>query len=146
MKTLRTTDDKQPQERLAWVKACRHLPMFERPGRPEVTNHVRHRWNHVLTNGRIRRERRTRRSVFMLRWRRCWQQRRDSPHKRRMHTQELIRHILKPCVARALQGRAPRGDMARQVIDALPKPQKEETRGMMSMAPAKQKALCRKDW
>ena len=32
MKTLRTTvDNQQPQDMLAWVEACRHLPMFERP-------------------------------------------------------------------------------------------------------------------
>ena len=69
----------------------------------------------------------------------------DRPHKRRLHTREPIRDVLKLCEARALQGRAPRGDMARQVIDALPKPQKEEEQGMMPMAPATL-ALCCKDW
>ena len=27
-----TVDGQQPHEMLAWVKACRHLPLFGRPG------------------------------------------------------------------------------------------------------------------
>ena len=43
-----------------------------------------------------------------------------------MHTQELIRHVFMICGARAFQGRAPRGNMARQTPDALPKTEKEK--------------------
>ena len=68
----------------------------------------------------------------------------DPPQRRRMHTQELIRHILILCVARAPQGRARRGNMARQVLDPLPNFEKEEEQGATSMAPANE-ALCRKD-
>ena len=36
----------------------------------------------------------------------------DRPHKRRLHTQEPIRDVLKLCEARAPQGRTPRRNMA----------------------------------
>ena len=42
------------------------------------------------------------------------------------HTQELISHILVLCVARPPQGRGLCGDMARQVINVLPKSENEK--------------------
>ena len=36
----------------------------------------------------------------------------DRPHKRRLHTQEPVRDVLKLCEARAHQGRAPRRNTA----------------------------------
>ena len=38
-----------------------------------------------------------------------------------MHTQEVTRHVLMLCGTRVLQGRAPHGNMARQLFDAFPK-------------------------
>ena len=45
----------------------------------------------------------------------------DGPHKRRINMQELIRHVLILYGANMTQGRALRGKMARQLLDALQK-------------------------
>ena len=45
----------------------------------------------------------------------------DGPHKRRMNVQELIRHALILCGARSPHCTAPRENMARQLLEELPK-------------------------
>ena len=47
----------------------------------------------------------------------------DASSKRSMNTQGLVRHVLVLRGARA-SGRAPRGNMARQLLDAIPKAKK----------------------
>ena len=53
----------------------------------------------------------------------------DTSHKREMHTQDLIRHAPMLCAARVPQGRAPRGNMARQLFDPLPRTEKGKEKG-----------------
>ena len=61
------------------------------------------------------------------------------------HTRTDQVHPCALCGTRA-SGQSSAWRHGKTVMDALPKQQKEEKRGMMSMAPAEQKALCRKDW
>ena len=45
----------------------------------------------------------------------------DSPNKKRIQIEDLIRHVFVLCGAEAPQGRVFRGNMARQLSDACPK-------------------------
>ena len=53
----------------------------------------------------------------------------DTSHRRGMHTHDLIRHVLILCAARVPQGRPPRGNMARQLFDPLPRTEKGKEKG-----------------
>ena len=68
----------------------------------------------------------------------------DGPHKRRMPTHGLTKHVLILCGAIVPQGRAPRGNLARQLLEALPKAEEGTGTGASPMAPSNQ-ALCRED-
>ena len=92
----------------AWVKACRHLPMFEKLGEAHnlpiifaTKESISYTWKRRGSWGPASP---THADVLATQ--------RDRPHKRRLHTQEPIRDVLKLCEARAPQGRAPRRNMA----------------------------------
>ena len=93
MKTSRTTVDKQqPQDMLAWVDACRHLPVVPKGLEVQRSRSI------FATDGTISYQ---------------WKNREGEKDQRivcmpleevlatTMHTQASTRHILTPCVARA---------------------------------------------
>ena len=70
----------------------------------------------------------------------------DASPRRRTHTQVQIRDVLLLQRKKAPQGRAPRGNMARQRLEALPEAEKGTGKGTMPMAPANQSQRLPKRW
>ena len=101
-------EGQKSQELIAWVKACRHFPIFERIGF-HSSRAFRYRRINFLHIG----EAGGRGGA-----------KGDRPHKRRKRIQDLIRHALPLCEATAPQGRAPRGKKARPLSEAIPKAEK----------------------
>ena len=70
----------------------------------------------------------------------------DGSHKRRITIQDIIRHIHILCGARAQQGRAPRGNMVRQLSDASPKVEKGRGWGAKGRVPMELSQRLLKEW
>ena len=67
----------------------------------------------------------------------------DTSHSRTIHTEDPIRHVFLLCGAKAPLGSAPRGNMARQVLETLPKAGEGAGKRATSMTPANEELCCR---
>ena len=109
-------DEAKFHELNAWVKSCRHLPTFARPGRAPRSRTI------VATEGCIthRRKRQETDAAYPpyapLEEATGTQ---DGYPKRRVKIQDLVRHALILCGAQVPQGRAPRGNVARELSKAF---------------------------
>ena len=129
---IRKTFDNSTAFRLnTRVKACSHLPIFAWPGRPHksrfifaVDGFASYRWKKQEVEVDQRGPPCAPSEEVLPA--------QDGSDKRRMKIQDLIRHTQRPNVP---QGRAPRGNMAWQLGDAVPKAEKGKGKGAREKAP-----------
>ena len=125
-----TVEGQKPQEMLAWVRACRHLPMFGRTGDPPKSRIIFATEESVSSKWK-KEEGDEDQWVTYIPLEEVTVSQGDGSHERRLPTQEVVRP------------RASLGYMARQLLDALPKAEKEQGKGGVPMAQTN-KALRRK--
>ena len=83
-----------------------------------VTNHLRHRWNHLYKLKKQHGEA-EQWVAYMPLEEVLVKTKGRSSHKKEMHTQELTKRVFFAAGSRAIQGRAPLGTIARQILHAL---------------------------
>ena len=116
LRWLRTiTESTDLQELATWIKACRHLPTFAKPWKPDreriifvVEGLITYKWPKQDPDSA--------QPPFMPQEE---PKQTQEGQKRRIRIQDLVRLALVLCGAQAAPGRAPRGNLARELSNAI---------------------------